>query len=70
MVEKVKASFLQRTRTLVTLLRPCIRRFAMIIFTGYLTQKFNPKMQDFKRVLDYTWSKGGIFSIDFQISKF
>ena len=31
--------------------------------------KFNPKMQDFKRVLNLTWSKKGICSIDFQISK-
>ena len=31
--------------------------------------KFNPKMQDFKRVLDLTWSKERDFSIGFQTSK-
>ena len=31
--------------------------------------KFNPKMQEFKRVLDLTWVKGVIFSIGFQTSK-
>ena len=28
--------------------------------SGQVT-KFNPKMQDFKRVLDLTWSKGSNF---------
>ena len=39
-----------------------------IIDLGQVT-KFNLKMQSFKRVLDLTWSKGGICSIGFQISK-
>ena len=35
---------------------------------GQIT-KFNPKMQDFKQVLNLTWSKGRDFSIGIQISK-